>query len=140
MAQDLYLGKDIYFAMGLSASALTEISGQGEGLASVAYGDEVAIVEKMGTGNYRDRQSGEVHAYTVSFVVQLGSATYPRIWGQQGVLQYFEFGPRGDTAGNPKLSFNGYINLGSSTFDTATAEVTVTVTAEVNGAVVESTY
>ena len=140
MPQALYLGKDIYLAMGTSASSLTEVSGQGNGLTSVGFGDDVATVEKMGTGNYRERQSGEVHAYTVSIVVQLGDVTYPLISGQQGVLQYFDFGPRGNAANNPKFTFSGFINLGTTSYAVGTPEVPVTVTVEVNGEVVEGTY
>ena len=108
--------------MGLTASALTEISGQGEGLTCVAYGDEVATVEKMGTGNYRDRQSGEVHAYTVSFVVQLWQRYLSQDLGAAGCVAILRVrSARRLRQVIPNCHSMVYINLGSSTFDTATA-------------------
>ena len=140
MAQDPYLGKNVYLAFADSGSTLVEISGDDNGLRNVSFQDVVATPEKAGTGNYRERYSAERHTYTMSFGVQIGSTSYGMVIGKGGVLQDFELGPQGNVAGNPKWTFKAFMQSGNMPLDTDADAIDVDVDVMISGQITEATY
>ena len=118
MAQTVYLGKDIFFSIGPDGSAKVTISGIGNGLRSVTWGDPATIADKAGTGNYREKYDTERRAPTCSLATQLGDLTEPALVGRHGELQEAIFGKRGNTVGDPRTTFKCFIVEPEVSYDT----------------------
>lgn len=140
MAQDLYLGKNIAFGIGNAANSLTALEGQADGLVDVTYGDDVPTIVKEGGGNYTEVEDGEVHVYAAGFTVQLGATTYPLVFGQAGVKKYFEYGPRGRTAGLPKFTYSGYLRPAPLRAAVGASDLRMAFTIDIDGQVTAGTF
>ena len=109
MAQTVFLGKDIYFAIGPDGGAKTVVSGIGNGLRSVRFSDPALIEAKAGTGNYQELYDTEKRRPTCTAATQLGTVIEPAFVGKHGELQEVDFGKRGNAAGDPKVTFKCFI-------------------------------
>jgi len=140
MGQTVYLGKDIYFAIGDSPNASTVLSGIGNGLNSATYGDSAVIADKAGTGNYREKFDTERRAPTMTLSVQRGTKIDPALINQHGTLKRVEFGERGNASGDPKLTFDCYVVEPDWPFDAEADGISGDVTLMISGEPTRGTF
>ena len=141
MAQTVYPGKDVYLTIANEAtpSTTTDLHGEGNGLGTVTWGDPAQIVEKLGTGPYREKYDTGQRRPTCVVNAQIGSVIEPALIGQHGVLKTFVFGKYGNTSGDPRATFDAFIvepNVGYGAEEAPTGDFTLNI----SGTPVEDTW
>ena len=127
------LGKNSVLKVGPAANNLTAITGDGTGLADYEITDENSTREVPGSGDAVRRQSLERKDGGLTITMDLNSLSRPLFFGQSGERLFFEEGIVGETAGDPKRSGNGFMNV-AMPVDTADA-VVMTITVECDGGI-----
>ena len=106
-----YLGRNRVFKIGPAANNLTDVSGAGLGLANEAIEESVEVRDIPGGGTSKRRQSLGVKDGQLSFTVDANATTWPLLHRKTGTRLYFEEGPLGGGAGNPKTTGSAIITV-----------------------------
>lgn len=126
MSNDAYKGGDQIVKIGPAANALVEISGEGNGLANFSL-EPTATTRVIPGGGASYRQLNGVTDWTASFTVDANAVTWPLLWNKVGADLFIEWGPLGDSNGNPKVEAKGIISIPvpAPTDDVITFDVSV---------------